>query len=383
MKRPLLTTLALAVVVTLGSFGCSTMSRERAHAQQQRRPRAFALAVTVNRVLQPTPAQWAAIQAKVADELAQYGYVLVTDLALADSILRIDFTPNPSDPENSGHAQLLGIRPNPLTTLVTTTSVGRYPTSFSYLGSFQNASWGYGSYNNLYGWNDSWYNGYSYGSANLSPISPPVTTRPTQPPHRPQPGFDNCPAPGDRYVRSIPARFAGDYASTPVNDQPSAPGGGYRGRWRSDNPEASSGSASTSSASYVRRDASYSRSDRTYARGDSSYTRPQRYGSESSDSRPARSYSSSDSSSWRNRSSYESSSSSRSYESSSYSRSYDSSSSSSSSAYSSSSSSSPSFSSNATPVSSSSISTASSAGPAAPSSSDSGSSSSSSNQNQH
>ena len=79
MKRGLL--LVLLTVVVFGTAGCAIFARKSAAAQY--RPRAFALAVTVNGVLLPTPQQWAAIQAKVADELAAHGWVLVTDLALA------------------------------------------------------------------------------------------------------------------------------------------------------------------------------------------------------------------------------------------------------------------------------------------------------------
>src|SRR5687767_574218 len=89
MKRGLF--LVLLTLVVFGTVGCASFARKSAAPQY--RPRAFALAVTVNGVLLPTPQQWAAIQAKVADELAAHGWVLVTDLALADSILRIDFTP--------------------------------------------------------------------------------------------------------------------------------------------------------------------------------------------------------------------------------------------------------------------------------------------------
>src|SRR5215207_8535601 len=101
MKRSLF--VALVMFVALGSAGCAIFARKTV-APPQSRPRAFALAITVNGVLLPTPQQWAAIQAKVVQELAVHGWIVVSDLALADHIMRVDFSPNPNDPENSGRA---------------------------------------------------------------------------------------------------------------------------------------------------------------------------------------------------------------------------------------------------------------------------------------
>lgn len=325
MKHVPLSALVAITLATFLSAGCALFSRRSAAAPD--RPRAYALAVTVNGVLQPTPAQWAAVQAKLAQELNALGYVLVTDLALADKILRIDFTPNPNDPENSGHARLLSVRDNPLTTLVTTTSVGRYPTSFSYAGTFQNPFWNYGYANNsFYSWNNSYYDGFSYGSANLSPISPPVTTRPTNPPRRHHDGHDhNCPSPSDNYIRPIPVRLAGDYSANPPNDHPRTPPSGGHRRWSggdsSGGPTSptyarseSSGSGSSGDrSSRWRSESSGSGSGRTYSRSESSGSRSDRGSSRSGDS--GRSYSRSDSSSSYSRSepSNSSSSSSSSY----------------------------------------------------------------------
>src|SRR5690349_20733886 len=119
MKRRLF--VALLTLLALGSAGCALFPRKTVAARPSR-PRAFAIAITVNGVLQPTPQQWAAIQAKVVDELAVHGWILVSDLALADDILRIHFTPNPNDPENSGRARLIGIRPNPRLAIASTSS---------------------------------------------------------------------------------------------------------------------------------------------------------------------------------------------------------------------------------------------------------------------
>src|SRR5687767_15924476 len=104
MKRPLLLSVAMLSLIAVFTAGCATSARSSSRSAVVR-PRSFALAVTVQGGLQPTPAQWAAIQAKVAQSIASRGWVLVTDIDLADHIIRIDFTPDPIDPENTGHAR--------------------------------------------------------------------------------------------------------------------------------------------------------------------------------------------------------------------------------------------------------------------------------------
>lgn len=294
------------VVLALLVGGCAGFARKSTATSYARPPRAFALAVTVNGVLQPTPQQWAAIQAKFADVLAAQGAILVTDLSLADKIIRIDFTPDPTDPENRGHARVIAMRDNPLHILASTTRVGRYPTAFGYAGSFQSALWGYGGFSNsYYGWRDTFYDGYSYGSGNLNPVSPPVVTRPTTP-HRPHHGnHDDCPP--DRYIRSVP-RFAGDYGSTPANNFPPTRSGG-RDRWSGgDGSPSSSTYASTSDRTrperaWSRSSSGDSGSERTWSRGNSSGSSS---GSERSWSRGSsrdpgseRTYTRSENSSWR------------------------------------------------------------------------------------
>src|SRR4051812_41037602 len=140
MKRSFVFSALLLVVAAFGYGGCANASRPSARHSISRPP-AYALAVTVNGGVQPTPLQWAAIQEKFAKEFAAQGWVLVTDLALADYIVRIDFTPDPTDPQNSGHAVVVGVRNNPRNTIASTTSVYRYPTSFGYMGTFQNTNW--------------------------------------------------------------------------------------------------------------------------------------------------------------------------------------------------------------------------------------------------
>src|SRR4051812_47179922 len=89
-------------------LGCAGVHRLPAHHPSL----TYAMAVTVNGGLQPTPAQWTAIQRVVAQELDAYGYVLVTDFSLADRILRIDFEPDAIDPQTKGKITVLGWRDN-------------------------------------------------------------------------------------------------------------------------------------------------------------------------------------------------------------------------------------------------------------------------------
>lgn len=345
MKRSLL--LALIVFLVLGAAGCATFTR-KSSAPAQFRPRAFALAVSVNGGLQPTPQQWATIQAKVAESLAVHGWVLVTDLALADSILRIDFTPGPNDPENSGVVRVIAIRDNPRVSIASTTSVGRYPTSFGYLGSFQNATYGYSGFSNnyYYGWANSYYDGYSYGSANLNPSNPPLAppAKPINPPHRQHPDRrTDCPPIVDHYIRprphhpsdgSIPSwpgresptrgegrRWVGNSDHSPPS--PSYSRSGINSTPRETTTWLSQPAASVPARTYSRADPSPSllnrgssrsgssdtpRSERTYTRSESTGTRPERtYSSsdstDSTGSRPERTYTRTDSArSWQDRS---------------------------------------------------------------------------------
>jgi hypothetical protein len=277
MKPPHILCVVSLVLVALGISGCATSFRS-ARATQLNRPRSFALAVTVHGALQPTPAQFAAIQAKVAQSLAGRGWVLVTDIGLADHILRVDFTPNPNDPENSGHAQLLAIRRNPLST-VARQGMSPYPTAFGYSG-YQNTSW----------WNSSLYSGryYGYGDFYNEGYSPgwyttPVTTPPVCPPLRNPPGNREDCLPGFG-VRPLPGVFAGNLAPGTINDHPRPPPRDY-GRWSGERVAARS---DRSERSYSRSDYSNSRSDSYFSRSDSSYSRSEPSYSQSS-------YSSSDS----------------------------------------------------------------------------------------
>ena len=238
MKRSIVSALLTCIALTILA-GCATWSRKPT-AYSSRGARTIALAITVEGVLQPTPQQYAAIQAKAVKEFDRLGYVIVTDISLAESIARIDFIPNPADPENTGRAVLLGFRANPLYAYANTSrgpymaGYSSFPTSFGYMGSFSHTNWyalnnfGYG----YYGYGNSYYDGYSYSTPTLNPVKPttPVTTTPTVPPYRHD--SDRCP-PDFHRTRPIIDKTSPDYVAVARHDSPPS-FSPYPGHWRRD-----------------------------------------------------------------------------------------------------------------------------------------------------
>lgn len=244
--------------------GCSTFARKQATPS----PRTFALAVTVHGTLQPTPAQFAAIQAAAARELTALGYVLVSDLTLADRIIRVDFTPNPTDPEHSGRAVVVGFRYNPYRTATNHDPFGR----LAYVNSTPIRAW-HGYYDSPYSYSSydpmhmySWYSdGYAYGGGGgrLVPVTaptaapPPRRDEPAARPERPAANVRHTPsyASGQgrddqpRQNRNGPVSSRGDYGSSS--------GGSYSGGGSSYSGSSSS-SSSGSSSSYSSSSSSYS-----------------------------------------------------------------------------------------------------------------------------
>jgi hypothetical protein len=167
-------------------------------------PVTYALSVTVAGGLHPTPSQWAAIQSTFSRLLAAQGLALVSDVGLADRILRIDFTPDPEDPENRGRAAIVGVRVNdqrdqfsPPTPLVAT--YYPYPSPFGWNGAFWGPLGGFG-FDPFYGYGNAYYDGYTYATPSMSPRKPApprdacVTSAPH--PHRshhPRPPLDPGP----------------------------------------------------------------------------------------------------------------------------------------------------------------------------------------------
>lgn len=292
-------------------FGGCVHRPDSAARNSAHRLNAFALAVTVNGGLQPTPLQWAAIREKCVREFSRRGWVLVTDLALADYIVRVDFTPNPTDPENSGHAVVLGVRDNPRKLLASLTTLSPYPTSFGYTGSFRTALWQPSFSTHYYGWSEAYYDGYSYDSPTLNPVRPPtvVTTPPTRPYHRHHYQPDNpdyCPPdqvtqPTQPRHNRLPRDFAAASASTSPDASADSSSGRrwHGGDWRGGTSSGSfarsdNGSSNANSSSSGR----WWRGESSSTRGDSSGWRSER--ASRSDSSP--SYSRSDSGGWHSRS---------------------------------------------------------------------------------
>lgn len=231
MKRSLLFSLATLILVSV--TGCANFARKP--ALTTRGPLVVALAVTVNGSEQPTPSQWAAIVASVRPALEAAGYVFATNLATADRILRIDFTPDPLAPETRGHAVALGWRTNP--SAIARTSYTSSPSSFSYVN--------YGM-----GYNNSFYDYYNGGSQTWTRSSgdkpaPPTHTGPGHHLGRPE----DCPP--DHGSRS-PGRYAGggDRSGGSSNSGSSSPGSWWRGRSESGSSGSSRSESSHSSSSY-------------------------------------------------------------------------------------------------------------------------------------
>lgn len=199
MKSPRLLPLVTLGVALAALGGCNHTSSPRPGSgpAAAANPRAvtYALAVSVAGGLQPTPAQWASIQATFARVLAAEGLVLVTDLSLADRILRIDFLPDLTDPENRGQAVIVSVRSNPqrgATAALSPTlaSYSPYPSSFGWNGNSWGSYNGFG-YDPYYGYGNSYYDGYSYGSPTLNPrrpVPPPAVKPPGYAHHHTYPG---------------------------------------------------------------------------------------------------------------------------------------------------------------------------------------------------
>jgi hypothetical protein len=284
MKHRAISLLLLALV-SVGVEGCASTSRQNRNTASNR-PRSFALAVTVNRALQPTPQQWATIQAKFASVIAERGWVLVTDLSLADHIVRIDFTPDAEDPETNGRAKVLWIRNNPKN-MVARQGTGPLPGAFGYASSMS-SMWPYSNYypGSYYGYGDFYNDGYTSGwSTVTTPVSTTPTPSPTHPPYRHTPGNrDDCPPehslrPMPAFVPTFVANTSSTYsAARQVADHARPPPSDYRSS-SSDRSHGGRSDRSGSDRSY----SSYSRNDSGYSRSDYSSSNYSSYSSSSPD----------------------------------------------------------------------------------------------------
>lgn len=281
MKRSFVCTLVTAFLLVLFASGCVHRTHS-AHFNPAPRGKSVALAITIAGGSEPTPAQWAAILQVVEPQLVAQGWVLVTDFAAAENILRIDFSPNPNDPDHSGHASILSFRANPLRALAVL-SPRRYPGSS---GTFSYANYP-GGYHNFLGYDryDRFYDDYYTYYPPTRTVTPP-NTRTTRPGHR---GDDHCPP----WVAQLDAARR---AAPPADFGRSRSEGGYRGDSYSHSSSSSRGSDGSSSYS---NSAPAARADSTYSRSEPSYTSYSSSSSSSSSSYspPSSSYSAPSSSS--------------------------------------------------------------------------------------
>ena len=192
-----LVVLSLAVLVVSGCY--TTTRRPLARSYAAPRQISYALAVSVHGGLQPTPGQWAALQKKFAKELAAVGALLVTDIYLADRIIRVDFFPDETDAEGSGRAVIVSVRSNNLTNSSSSSALafsgGRYPTTFGFGAGFLSSLYGFDS-SSYYGYGNAYYDGYTYATPTLNPRKPVPPTPVTPPGTHPHPGHRNHP-PGE------------------------------------------------------------------------------------------------------------------------------------------------------------------------------------------
>ncbi|HUR56897.1 MAG TPA: hypothetical protein VM029_04250, partial [Opitutaceae bacterium] len=115
MKRSFVGSLLALVALALVTTGC--VHRTNSMAFSAPRGKTVALSVTVDGSGTPSASQMVAVVKAVEPHLTAAGWRIVTDYAAADSILRVDFTPDPSDPQNVGRAVALNFRANPLKAL--------------------------------------------------------------------------------------------------------------------------------------------------------------------------------------------------------------------------------------------------------------------------
>jgi hypothetical protein len=170
----------LVLAGATGLAGCNHVMLPRNTAVRSTRQATYAISVSLAGGLQPTASQWAAVQSTFARLLAREGIVLVSDLGLADRILRIEFTPDPNDPENLGQATILSIRANPQAG----TSSAPAPLLADDLSFPSPFAWGWGGFPlfpgyggyfghaSYYGYGNAYYDGYSFSAPTLNPRRP-------------------------------------------------------------------------------------------------------------------------------------------------------------------------------------------------------------------
>lgn len=245
MKRTsLLATALLALGVVFGTTGCSTLWTPKAAAVKH--TPTYALIVSVSGGQTPTDAQWATLQKKFGDLLADRGMVFVTDPTFADKLIQVLFVPDIDDP-STGTSYIVSVRNNPTNSL----AILPRPSAPS-LGFTSNIGYGYTGFQpQYYGYfPDYTYTDTHYTSTPTTPTTTPPSVTPKPPGHgggrhtsRPV----DCPPDNPRHQ---PGTYAGNH---PTRSRPSGDNnGGWNSGSRRPEPSSSSYSSSTYSGGYSR-----------------------------------------------------------------------------------------------------------------------------------
>ena len=181
-----------------------------------------AVVLSVSGGTAPTAEQWALVTTAVRPQLEARGMVLVKNLADADRIIHIDFTPDPLSSNTAGNAVVLGWRVNPLGPLAYVGTPGNltqvnYSSGFSV---YNRAMYGYDRFPDNYygyGYGNSYYTG---GTTSVTPVTPPLEKPKPSPPIKPG---EECPPGSTPTSQRNHGRLAG-------GDPPEHGHSGYRPR---------------------------------------------------------------------------------------------------------------------------------------------------------
>ena len=160
MKSPLVPGLVLVLTLLLGA-GCATRSERFSPGLKT-----VALALTVEGGTQPTAAQWLAVHQPLAKALAEQGWILVTDMSSAAHVIRVHLVPDPINPDLSGSATVIELRPNLNRGMAGNPRRGIYRPTYSSSG-YSRGGWGHGSYH------DRDYHDSSSSSRSERAVNPP------------------------------------------------------------------------------------------------------------------------------------------------------------------------------------------------------------------
>ena len=263
----------LSGALLIGGTGCTTSANASRNAASptQRMP-TYALAVAVRGGVEPTPAQWNAMYLKFSQALYDRGLLLINDYTKAETIINVEFLPDPINP-HLGTALISSIVPNP-GLYARTPSLGSSAISPTY------AARGYDPLGGANSYAYDRYNHYDYtGSSDSS--TPPTTANPgpkptvppVTPPHHKHPADPNDCPPGTTPYQRPPS-----YVGHDTNRHGHGPHDGRRPPPTSDSsstrPQSSSSGSSTSSGDSSRGSSNSSYSSASSSASSPSYSAP-------------------------------------------------------------------------------------------------------------